>query len=84
MKACAAKAGCLTNYESMTDAQKQSLATKYNTSAENVGKAYGDIWNKTRADLKKGLAQHQARKAVMEADFKKSMKDFAINMGCDK
>lgn len=42
---CAKKAGCGTNFDSMTGVQKQALATKWDTSVNDVGTQYTNIWN---------------------------------------
>jgi hypothetical protein len=42
------------------------------------------MWQKTQADLEKGIAAHKARKAAMKADFKNTASRVAVDLGCDQ
>jgi hypothetical protein len=58
---CASSAGCRTNWQDLTQAEKQALATKFKTSVQTIGKAYKKMEDKAAADLKVGIAAHEAR-----------------------
>ena len=81
---CFRAAHCEPNWEDMTPAQRQALANKYHTSQDTIRQAYQKIWQKTQADLEKGIAAHKARKAAMKADFRATASNVAGDLGCDK
>ena len=81
---CVSSAGCRTNWQDLTQAEKQALATKFKTSVETIGKAYKKMEDKAAADLKVGIAAHEARVKKMHKDFDAAIFKVANDLGCDQ
>ena len=69
MMTCVKYAGCNFNYESLTQAEKQALATKFKTSIDTIGKAYKAMEDKAEADLMAGIKAHEIRAKNIQEDF---------------
>ena len=81
---CVSSAGCRTNWQDLTQAEKQALAAKFKTSVETIGKAYKKMEDKAAADLKVGIAAHEARVKKMHSEFDTAIIKVATDLGCDE
>lgn len=77
------KAHCAPHWESLTHQQQEALADKYKTSVQNLGRAYQGVVNKTKDELMVAYKQHEARKKVMQEDFRKTAETVAAKFGCN-
>lgn len=77
------KAGCTSKWSTMTDADKQALATKFNTSVSTLGQAYEQLNNRFHQDLVQGFNAHMQRKQAMLQDVIAAEKKVATQFGCD-
>jgi hypothetical protein len=77
------KAGCTSKWSSMTQAQKQALATKFNTSVQTLGQAYEKLNQRFVQDLTAAHQAHQARLQVIGNDLMTAGNKVASEFGCD-
>ena len=84
MKECIEKkASCTSQWQSMTPADKEILAKKFNTDIETLGKAYDEINQRFIRDLQAGWAAHLERKEAMQKDFVAAAEKAGEAFGCD-
>lgn len=77
------KAGCTSKWTTMTDVQKQALATKFQTSVQTIELAYQKLNQRFVQDLTAAHQAHQARKQVMAAEVKLAARNVATQFGCN-
>ena len=77
------KAQCATKWDDMTLAQQQALATKYQTSVQNMAIAYKKVHDKIMLKLATAWSDHMKRRQAMDAKFKAAAKTAALGMGCE-
>jgi len=81
---CVTKKGwCNTKLNDMTEEEREEFARKIGASVEDVVKAYENIEERFKADLKEAFIAHKQRKEKQMEEFVKTARSVAETMGCD-
>ena len=58
-------AGCVTNFDMMTQSEKQAMADRFDTRVGNLEEAYQNISDRFQRDVANAMVAHQQREDAM-------------------
>jgi len=84
MVKCYTKAGCISNYEAATPAQRNALKESYQTSQETLVKAYTKMDNQFMANLKRAHEKNMRRQEALAEEFYRAVDHESQILGCGR